>query len=270
MDVSRYTKKAQLYLDEARYATRVPGFSNRARLVYHTVGFHWQNLRRNPVDPSTAIDFEVPVKDAIQTVRLRPYAGDMAILYEVFARSEYDIPEEMLDPESVETVVDAGAHIGLAALYFANRYPRAQVHCLEPNPNNYALLCENTRSNPRINPINAGLTGQPSEDMYISTSGRTSHFQLNASGKGRRVPTTTIEELCEEHSIGRINLLKLDIEGGEVDVLAHPAFLSRVDAIIAELHGRYGFKEFTADVGPFGLSTKDGELPIAYRNRTAT
>ncbi|HUU26023.1 MAG TPA: FkbM family methyltransferase [Methyloceanibacter sp.] len=159
----------------------------------------------------------------------------------------------------------------LAALYFADRYPHARIFSLEPNPGNFALLQKNVQHNPRITPIQACLTGRPDQTVFISTAGRTSHFQTNTSGHGAEVPGVSVEQLCLDQNVDRIDLLKLDIEGAEKDVLVHPAFLDRVDVIAAELHGDYDLASFSGDIAPYGLRAQretlaDGsDLVLAYR-----
>ena len=49
-----------------------------------------------------------------------------------------------------------------------------------------------------------------------------------------------MESLVDRLGVDRIDLLKLDIEGGEVDVLGRSEpWIGQVDAVIAELHDRF-------------------------------
>jgi FkbM family methyltransferase len=45
------------------------------------------------------------------------------------------------------------------------------------------------------------------------------------------VPAITIDELCEQNGIEKIDLLKLDIEGAEAQVLENGTFLARTKHI---------------------------------------
>lgn len=51
--------------------------------------------------------------------------------------------------QSPRVIVDAGANIGLTAVYFANQFPAARILALEPESSNYALLCKNTAAYPQ-------------------------------------------------------------------------------------------------------------------------
>jgi Methyltransferase FkbM domain len=79
-----------------------------------------------------------------------------------------------------------------------------------------------------------------------------------------QVPAITIEQLCNQYGIERIDLLKLDIEGAEEQVLENGAFLARTEHIIIELHGHYGFQCFQRDIAPYGLVAQEGRPPNTY------
>ena len=55
------------------------------------------------------------------------------------------------------TLVDAGANIGLASLYFANRFPSANIIAIEPEQSNFDLLRKNVAPYETITPIRAAL-----------------------------------------------------------------------------------------------------------------
>ncbi len=51
---------------------------------------------------------------------------------------------------SPETIVDAGANIGVTSIYFANRYPGAKIFAVEAEASNFAMLVKNTQAYPSI------------------------------------------------------------------------------------------------------------------------
>jgi hypothetical protein len=87
------------------------------------------------------------------TLTLRPFAGDLFVLYEVLAFNAYHIASSLLLPDDVRIVVDCGANIGITSLFLAARYPRAKILSVEPHPENFALLKANVAAVPRIVPI---------------------------------------------------------------------------------------------------------------------
>ena len=71
---------------------------------------------------------------------------------------------------------------------------------------------------------------------------------------GIEVDTMTMEQIIAQAGIETIDVLKMDIEGGEKLILpARPAWLKRVGVLLAELHDGYGFSELERDVSAAGL-----------------
>jgi hypothetical protein len=83
------------------------------------------------------------------------------------------------------------------------------------------------------------------------------------------VPCVGVEELLEELGTDRLDLLKIDIEGGEVEVFdAARSWIDRVDVLVAELHDRLrrGCSRafYTATAG-FPHETYRGENVFVWR-----
>jgi len=134
-------------------------------------------------------------------------------------------------------IVDAGGHIGLAAAYFATRYPHAQIYVIEPDDANFAMLTRNTEQFPNVHRIKAGLWGEH-ESLHISNPDASPWaFSLRAGGDIEGVTVPDVLEMSGRH---RIDLLKMDIEGAEIEVLnSAKAWIHHVDALAIELHDRY-------------------------------
>lgn len=83
---------------------------------------------------STAV-VEIRRHDCKYPLRLRVPSSDIGIYRQVFLREEYKFAAE-IEPE---VIVDAGANIGLASIYFANKYPHARIVAIEPEASNFEL-----------------------------------------------------------------------------------------------------------------------------------
>ena len=83
------------------------------------------------------------------------------------------------------------------------------------------------------------------------------------------VPAITIEELCKQNGIEKIDLLKLDIEGAEEQVLENGTFLGRTEHIVVELHGEYVFQRFQQDIAPYGFVAHLGQRLILATKRNS-
>jgi FkbM family methyltransferase len=255
---SKLAHKLSLYANEAAFAVRAPAsFAQSLSLLASTAEFHYRNWRKSPLDPAPRLHVDLNIGGYQAPVTLRPRDGDLAVLYEVFAQEAYAISDELLPRSGVMSILDAGANIGLSALYMAARYPKARIFSIEPNPDNFALLKANTASEPRITPIRACVTATAGQKVYIPTSGRSSHLQMNRDGKGIAVDGISIDQLCSEHKLDRIDLLKMDVEGAEQEIFAAPTFLPKVRVIVAELHGHYTLDRFNEALAGSGFKAWD-------------
>ncbi len=124
-------------------------------------------------------------------------------------------------------VIDCGANIGMSLLYIKIRAPRAQVVCFEPNPAARAVLEKNVAANGwekdvRVLPYALGKK-KGTVDFFVdekektSSGGSIGHYQKN---KNQKLNSYSVEvETLSQYIDQEVNLLKIDIEGAELDVL---------------------------------------------------
>jgi FkbM family methyltransferase len=139
---------------------------------------------------------------------------------------------------SPNTIVDAGAHIGMASILFALKYPAAKIIAVEPEPSNFAALIRNTAPYKTITPIQAALWR---EDGEVTLGASNAHpkgaFQIVENGP-QRVRAITMDTLMRETGIHSIDVLKVDIEGAEIEVFESCPWITNVRVIAIELHDR--------------------------------
>ncbi len=148
------------------------------------------------------------------------------------------------------TVYDVGAFEGLLALFFASR--ARQVICYEPNSRNNSRLVENIRLNGFTNvlvrktgvgevPQQIKLTWDPSMPGGGSAETATAaHLQETVSGaQVETIPIATLDTDFEEHRLPPPDLIKIDIEGWELQALKGARnLLHRFGpALYLEMHG---------------------------------
>lgn len=120
-------------------------------------------------------------------------------------------------PRSGDVVVDVGAGVGEEALTFSRGVgERGKVICMEAHPKTYRCLKALVRYNKLDNVITVPQAAtEPSRaDAVIEDS---AHYLANRLGstKGIRVSATTIDALCRQLGLDRVNFLKVNIEGAE-------------------------------------------------------
>jgi FkbM family methyltransferase len=156
----------------------------------------------------------------------------LSAYHEIFEREIYKF--ETTNPRP--RIVDCGANIGLSVLYFKKIYPESVITTFEPDPRALAALKANVLA------INASdVTVIP--NAVAGSDGTLQFFSEGADG-GRvstEHDTTSIISITTErlspHLAQAVDFLKIDIEGGELEVLEEArGSLGNVNAIFVEYH----------------------------------
>lgn len=133
-------------------------------------------------------------------------------------------------------ILDCGAHVGLASIYFATKYPNSTIHAFEADPTIAKILAENINSfglkSVNIHP-QAVWTNE--EGVGFNKSGDDSGFICaEEPGSPQKIPSIRLKQFIENQ---HVDLLKLDIEGAEYDVIRDcDEVLANVKNIIIEVH----------------------------------
>jgi len=222
---------------------RVFGVSGGLRL--------WSSLFGQTGDSYHQRSLTVPELPAPLTVRNR----DLPIFWQIWAMRENDFSalpqaarvkstyEATLAAGKTPLIIDCGAHIGLSAVWFASRFPKAKVYSVEPNSANFALLQKNTAAYPNVTPLNGGIWGQSCHLEISNPDSGSASFQLrevhNVTSEERPdlLRAYTIDELAHREPGNALLLVKVDIEGAESELFRQPAaWMDVVPAMILELH----------------------------------
>jgi FkbM family methyltransferase len=201
-------------------------------------------------------------------IHIRPGTTDIEVLQQVLLDNEY----EFTLPVVPKIIIDAGANIGLASVYFANVFPHATIVAIEPDASNFKMLQKNLAAYPQVRILHAALWGTDGKlNLFYPNGGHCGFRTLEGSGDGLagcgQVGAVTIQSLMQSMQLPTIDLLKIDIEGAEREVFQHSAaWIDKTKMMMVELHDAYqpGCSEaFRAAVGKFNprLSTK-GETTL--------
>ena len=88
-----------------------------------TIQFHIRNAFGCALNNRSTVTILRITPDKPTTLTLRPFAGDLFVLYEVLAFKAYYIASSLLRTDNVHVIVDCGANIGITSLFLAARYP---------------------------------------------------------------------------------------------------------------------------------------------------
>lgn len=151
----------------------------------------------------------------------------------------------------VEVVLDAGANCGAASIYFAHHCPDARIHAFEPGFEQRAILDRNTADYPNVSVHPFGLFSEDRAALLYRGRGDTGHSSVFPSDRnvevGDEVALRSAGAWVAEQGIGRIDLLKVDVEGCEVEVLSSLAsLLPAVKALYVEYDLRRNRRDIDA------------------------
>ena len=169
-------------------------------------------------------------------VRVRSPVGPLSIAlrnfeslktcFSIFAREDYRTPSDRR-----MTVLDVGANIGVAALYFLSRNPFNEVKCYEPDPANLDYLRRNLAPfAERVEIIEKAVAPSGGHGtLYRAVDGKHSSLRKEvavSNGFAAESPTELIafdEVLRTTDAAKHEPLVKIDVEGIE------PALVRSVD-----------------------------------------
>lgn len=185
---------------------------------------------------------------------------DIFVLGEILFERQYHVRSKVT---ASPFIVDAGANVGIAALWLLGRYPGFSLHAFEPERENFDLLEKNLACIPGTLAFKSALGAETgSIDLKIAEFGAMHSLKegFNEGAMTERVPLITLADHLEAHGIDRIDLLKLDVEGAEMEVLSGLGErIKDVAVIIGEMH------ESVIDESTFYGFLKEAGFEIVWR-----
>lgn len=180
-------------------------------------------------------------------MHLRPRDSDMLVIRQIFIDGDYDLQKlsqmdrikasyaRILAAGDTPVVIDAGANIGAASMWFATQFPEATFIAVEPDAGNAAIARLNLAPLTRASVVEAAIGGSPGV-VHLQT------FENGGWGARTRrsdcgIPVVTINQLLAEVPRGKLLIAKIDIEGFESDLFStNIEWVDEAAAIIIEPH----------------------------------
>jgi FkbM family methyltransferase len=169
---------------------------------------------------------------------LRPGTSDLDSFGQVFVIGSYNVLK--VADISPSIVIDAGANVGMSAVYFANQFPDAHIIAIEPDPTNLAVLRCNSQAYSQIEVWHAGLASASCRLEIVNTDAAKWAIQTQKASiaNSDTVPGISMLDVSAAINKQRIGLLKLDVEGAEYEIFSGGIdhWLPSVEALTVELH----------------------------------
>ncbi|MCJ8278178.1 MAG: FkbM family methyltransferase [Bdellovibrionales bacterium] len=162
---------------------------------------------------------------------------DLVTIWVIFFRDEYPIPRE------AKVIIDAGANIGSFSLLAVQNNP-SKLFAIEPFPETFAQLESNIKLNGLEQKVTlkkmalAEETGMRRMDLTEAPSQSRGLIQDDDERPGVEVQIQTLKDFMADNNLENVDLLKIDIEGGEHDVFhsSDNETLQKIKHIAMEYH----------------------------------
>jgi FkbM family methyltransferase len=147
------------------------------------------------------------------------------LINEIFLEKTYSL-EGFYKPKERDTILDIGSNIGIFTLYLLAQTPKCEIHCFEPARETRSRLKTNIEQNGFteqvvIHPY-AIFVRQGKMDLILGeqTTQHSLYERHDIPQVAReQVQCMTLDEAVERSSANMIELVKLDVEGAELDIL---------------------------------------------------
>jgi FkbM family methyltransferase len=208
------------------------------------------------------------------TFEARTGVGDFAVLNEIFLHQSYRLALRSIKTGS--SVIDVGGNIGGFSIASAMA-GAGEVHVFEPLPENFAMLQENIRLNGLekvVRPILAAVADQPGVAVFNYKEGEAgagtffpsvhSAWKKEGGEPIRRIDVrcTTLRAFFEQRPGVACDLLKLDCEGGELQIISSLGKdADKVRSIVFEFHSDNNLDRILDMLREYGFSRFQSKRP---------
>lgn len=191
---------------------------------------------------------------------------DEFVFDDIFVQKQYaPVCEQIKDPRFV---LDLGANVGYASVFFANQYGAARILAVEPDPLNFEVCCRNLNSYGERVKVLKGAVWPYCSRLALSYgfgSGWATQVKVSTNESDAEVEAWDIPTLLDVAGVEIADLIKIDIEGSEIELFAanSQAWLRRTRNLCIELHGGTSYEIFHRALSSFKYQlAMVGELTV--------
>jgi FkbM family methyltransferase len=166
------------------------------------------------------------LKKILKYFNITPY-----VYYTYKYNDPFSIKKKKFANQKNVVIFDVGAHDGRSALNYNKVFKNSSIFSFEPTPNTFRILKRETGNYRNINIYNQALSSFVGQTSFNLNSSSLTNSILNTSEKLKNivatsstvqsitVGTNTIDNFCSQNSITKINILKIDVQGADLEVL---------------------------------------------------
>ncbi|KQN30878.1 hypothetical protein ASE92_19260 [Pedobacter sp. Leaf41] len=241
---------------------------------------HFRSFINNTQSLGYEIKFQsdqVLVQSGFYAIKLRDNTSDKDAFSQIFINNEYQTLIDYIHLNEIEinTIVDAGANIGLSAIKFSNAFPNCKIICLEPDSDNFEQLQINLENISNVIMLQKALWHKQ-DFLTLNKDFRDSREWSRRVVKSNNtddnfISAVSIADIIKQYSLQEIDFLKIDIEGSEAEIFKAEndlSFLRQVKIIAIEIHDEFNCRNqiyrILRDNSFFIFNT--GELTIGVKH----
>lgn len=175
------------------------------------------------------------------------------VFLEIFQDEVY---ERVWKPKEGEVVLDIGAYVGMFTVKAAKLVGKTgKVIAIEPSPENYELLARNCEGLDNVTLVKKAVMSWTGTGRLYYSKSAAANSLITRWKRHIGVETITLDSLIEELGLGKVDIIKVDAEGAELEVLtgAYKALAKGTRLVIAAYHtaanGRAEIAQVAAALG---------------------
>jgi FkbM family methyltransferase len=203
-----------------------------------------------------------------------------------FRKDSFIVQKELMNGRNAATIFDVGANRGNVAAKYLEFFPNASIYAFEPFSGSYEILAKRFEQVKSVHCNTLAISDSEGvKHLYVNknvdtnsllkpqATGLSSDAQV-ANQSVVDIRTTTLDLYCSRNNIEYIDILKMDIQGGELDALKGATTLlkeNRIGLIYSEVffieqyESQPLFHDISVFLHPFGYYLQDIYEP-AYGN----
>ncbi len=175
---------------------------------------------------------------------------DSATVNQIFTHTDYDLSflkryDELLEnydhivsQNKVPLIIDCGANIGCAALYFASVFPKSLIISIEPEKSNFSMMQKNCAGLGNVQLLNKAVGSADGFVRIDDIDSDNDAFRTSRSENGEGgIEVVTINSILSGFRNTVPFIVKIDIEGFEDDLFsANTGWVKKFPLLIIETH----------------------------------
>lgn len=204
-------------------------------------------IRLTPYQRGKIIYYDKRSKELISFIS-RGY-DDSVTLDAIFLNDEYNLQnlkryseirayyDDALQSGQTVSIIDCGANIGAASIYFTREFPEAKIYSFEPDHENFKTLNQNCCNNSSIKSFRAAVGSVDCYGALDKSISAPNGKRVIISKNHTDTKILSLQTIMKNHKINRPFIVKIDIEGFERDLFeVNTEWIDRTDIIIIEPH----------------------------------